>query len=203
MLASPAHASFFSQHSPRKIHAMAPNQVFPRTRGEQKALKKRGDIRGWFQLPRGRPPKEDKCIPLITKQSSDNATTTAALTNATTTAAESVKPSKKKREQLCYNDPAVKKELHRLVNAALRGEEVEAHETIIIPDRTLRRKVKEARERGLTGCLNDGCDDLYDEVTTNGKPSLYTTDEDREVLSNCIIARDKANNGMTRGEVIS
>ncbi len=29
----------------------------PRTRGEQKSLQLKGDIRGWFPLPRGRPPK--------------------------------------------------------------------------------------------------------------------------------------------------
>ena len=29
----------------------------PRTRSEQKHLQHKGDIRGWFSLPRGRPPK--------------------------------------------------------------------------------------------------------------------------------------------------
>ena len=32
--------------------------IRPRTRQEQRTLQVKGDIRGWFKLPRGRPPKK-------------------------------------------------------------------------------------------------------------------------------------------------
>jgi hypothetical protein len=93
--------------------------------------------------------------------------------------------------------------LAKAVDAKLRNlDPHEAAGAITIPDGTLRRAVKAAKEaaakKGGEGILY--LDEFHRE--SKGDSKMLTTEEDRRYIQQLIVMRDMRNNGMTRHEVL-
>ena len=91
----------------------------------------------------------------------------------------------------------------RAVEARLKGLDPQtAAGTTIIPEATLRRKVKEAKE-AAEKAGKEGMVYLNEFKRDNDeKNNMLTTEQDRAYLQQLITMRDMKNNGMTRNEAI-
>jgi hypothetical protein len=169
-----------------------------RTREQQKAAKKKGDIRGFFSLPRGRPPKQTK-EQAAKKKEEKEVQPAVDLT-------EDWKPAAKKKirsSYLNYANPRTKAALANAVDAKIRG--VDADETelldltkrvIVIPPSTVRRHAKRK------AVMSKSDSNLFTVEARITRPALTTSGE-RRFIQDAACLRDSANNGMSRKELIN
>ena len=152
-----------------------------RSRAEKEATKKKGDLRGFFQpLPRGRPPKPKPAPVLLEPE------------------LPTTDPPQKKAKR----GPYVRwnsAENIKVMEASLQGTSEGEMDPVdislpVVPRSTLNSIKKRISTDG--GKRKDL--DLY---SNNRRPSL-TTRDDQEILAATASYRDKANNGMSRKELI-
>ena len=158
----------------------------PRTRSEQKHLQHKGDIRGWFSLPRGRPPKRKSEV----CDSEPSATT------------ENVIEDDGKKSRRCKPRGAYKSwcmsENQDILQAHLSGDKWnDVAVPIAIPRSTLhsvqQRIVKKVTRVTTTSILlSDG----------RAEKSLTNEDDQREIAE-IIRCRDMNNNGISRNDAIT
>ncbi len=157
----------------------------PRTRAEQTSLKVRGDIRGWFALPRGRPPKRKP------EAASTVAVVAQPAPEAAVSNAKRCKPTRGSYKSWCTGDQ------QDLLQAHLRGD-LSDDVAVPIPRSTL-YSVKQRLLKTTTPATTNSVTFLCDGRNEKG----LTTEDDQREIAEIIRCRDMNNNGMCRNDAIT
>lgn len=163
---------------------------------ERERLKKKGKLMGWFHVnPVGRPPKKKDAPPPAAREEKEDA--------APPIPAAATEKKRRPTAYVNWKEESNAKLLKDTVSAVLSGD-AKPEGAELIPGATLRRYLKAASDATSEADADDD-DDMDKKLAPalGRKQESGLLDEDgRKLLQSIAVARDDANNGMTRKELI-
>mgnify|MGYP001031646604 CR=1 FL=1 len=172
----------------------------PRTRQEQKTLQSKGDIRGWFPLPRGRPPKSSSFD--APDRGKENCAPPPPIEEVAVIISPHAAANKKRRGT--YHKWATGEGLEQvssLLDGDITAVPIARYSLYLVKKWPLVSTPSTGYSASTISSRSVFCD-AATLTDARVKKSLTTEDEQREIAE-IIQFRDKNNNGMSRKEAIT